>query len=163
MSRSSRRAGSDFERERSRGCWRVSFPRPSRWRLRSPPACGPPPGNCSASSWSGLCRNRKRSMNERSDRRVATWLALLLFGVYLLSLSGMLYSQDSMSMFSVTESVVKRGQFDTDQMWTLFKARNEIARDGESYAKYGYGTSLAAVPLYALALALPGVGLVQTT
>ncbi|MGE5264267.1 MAG: ArnT family glycosyltransferase [Acidobacteriota bacterium] len=102
-------------------------------------------------------------MNERSERRVAAWLALVLFGVYLLSFSGMLYSQDSMSMFSVTESVVKRGQFDTDQMWTLFKARNEIARDGESYAKYGYGTSLAAVPLYALALALAGVGLVQTT
>ena len=65
-------------------------------------------------------------------------------------------------MFSVTESFVKRGEFNTDQLWTLFKARDEIAHDGESYAKYGYGMSLFAVPLYVLAFALD-LGLVQTT
>ncbi|HEX7589226.1 MAG TPA: hypothetical protein VF478_12995 [Anaerolineae bacterium] len=102
-------------------------------------------------------------MLDRSDGVTAAWITLLLLGVYLLSFSGQLYSQDSMSMFSVTESVVKRGELNTDQMWTLFKARNEIASDGESYAKYGYGISLFAVPLYALALALPDFGLVQTT
>ncbi len=102
-------------------------------------------------------------MINRSDRIIAAWIALLLFGVYLLSFSGQLYSQDSMSMFSVTESAVKRGELNTDQMWTLFKARNEIAGDGESYAKYGYGDSLFAAPLYALALALPALGLTQTT
>ncbi len=103
-------------------------------------------------------------MINRTDRIVAAWIALLLFGVYLLSFSGQLYSQDSMSMFSVTESAIKRGELNTDQMWTLFKARNEIAADGESYAKYGYGISLFAAPLYALAWALPtGLGLVQTT
>ncbi|MBI4786377.1 MAG: hypothetical protein HY782_04955 [Chloroflexi bacterium] len=102
-------------------------------------------------------------MNARSDSSIAAWLALFLFGIYLLSFSGMLYSQDSQSMFSVAESFVKRGELNTDQMWTLFKARNELASDGESYAKYGYGISLVAVPLYALALALPGLGLVQTT
>jgi hypothetical protein len=100
---------------------------------------------------------------DRSDRIIAAWIALLLFGIYLLSFSGRLYSQDNMSMFSVTESLVKRGEFNTDQMWTLQKARNEIASDGESYAKYGYGASLFAVPLYALAFALPIFGLVQTT
>lgn len=98
------------------------------------------------------------------DTQIAVVLALLLFGIYLLSFSGVLYSQDSMSMFAVTESFVKRGEFNTDQLWTLFKARNEIAPDGESYAKYGYGTSLFAVPLYALALHLPfDLGLIQTT
>ena len=101
-------------------------------------------------------------MNARSDSSIAAWLALLLFGIYLLSFSGQLYSQDSQSMFSVAESFVKRGEFNTDQMWTLFKARNEIASDGESYAKYGYGVSLFAIPLYALALAVPGLGLAQT-
>jgi hypothetical protein len=99
----------------------------------------------------------------QSDRNVAVWLALLLFGVYLLTFSGRIDSHDSMSMFSVTESIVKRGSFDTDQMWTLFKARNELAPDGESYAKYGYGTSVLAAPFYALALAFPGLGLLQTT
>lgn len=103
-------------------------------------------------------------MNDRTDTLMAMWLALLLFGIYLLSFSGVLYSQDSMSMFSVTESFVKRGEFNTDQLWTLFKARNELAFDGESYAKYGYGTSLFAAPFYALALYLPfNLGLTQTT
>lgn len=97
-----------------------------------------------------------------TDRTIAAWLGLLLFGIYVLSFSGQIYSQDSMSMFAVTESFVKRGEFNTDQLWTLFKARNEIAPDGESYAKYGYGMSLFAVPLYALALALD-LGLAQTT
>jgi len=48
-------------------------------------------------------------------------------------------------------------------MWTLFKARDEIASDGESYRQVRLWISLFAVPLYALALALPGLGLVQTT
>ena len=103
-------------------------------------------------------------MTDRADAQVAVWLALILFGVYLLSFSGLLYSQDSMSMFSVTESFVKRGELNTDQLWTLFKARNEIALDDESYAKYGYGMSLFAAPLYALAFYLPfDLGLTQTT
>lgn len=102
-------------------------------------------------------------MSGRSDAALAFWLALLLFAVYLLSFSGQIYSADGLSMFSVTESLVKRGEFNTDQLWTLFKARNEIAADGESYAKYGYGPSLFGAPLYALALAVPGLGLVQTT
>lgn len=102
-------------------------------------------------------------MIERSDRTIAAWLGLFLFGIYLLSFSGRLYSQDGMAMFSVTESFVKRGEFNTDQLWTLFKARNEITSDGEVYAKYGYGTSLFAVPFYALALALPDLGLTQTS
>lgn len=102
-------------------------------------------------------------MTHRVDTARALWLALLLLGVYLLSFSGILYSQDSMSMFAVTESWVKRGEFNTNQLWTLFKARNEIAADGESYAKYGYGTSLFATPLYALAFYLPfDLGLSQT-
>lgn len=102
-------------------------------------------------------------MNERSDGRTAAWLALLLYGIYLLSFSGRFYSQDSMLMFSVTESFVKRGEFNADQMWTIYKARNELGPDGESYSKTGYGTSLLAAPLYAVARVVPGIGLVQTT
>ncbi|MBI5034484.1 MAG: hypothetical protein HZB51_28510 [Chloroflexi bacterium] len=102
-------------------------------------------------------------MSQSSDRRIALWLALILFGVYLLTYSGQIFSGDGMSMFSVAESFVKRGELNTDQLWTLFKSRNEIAADGESYAKYGFGTSLFIAPLYALALVLPGIGLVQTS
>lgn len=67
-------------------------------------------------------------------------------------------------MFSVTESFVKRGEFNADQLWTVYKARAELGPDGEAYSKTGYGASLFATLLYALALALPGdVGLAQTT
>ncbi|MEW5719117.1 MAG: hypothetical protein AB1817_10850 [Chloroflexota bacterium] len=102
-------------------------------------------------------------MRDRSERYGAAWLALLLLGIYLLTYSGQIYSGDGMSMFSVTESFVKRGEWNTDQLWTLFKSRGEIAADGESYAKYGCGTSLLIAPLYAFAQALPGLGLAQTT
>lgn len=102
-------------------------------------------------------------MENRSDNQIAAWLALFLFGIYLFSFSGRLYSQDSMLMFSLTESIVKRNEFSTDQMWTLYKARDELGIDGEAYSKTGYGTSLLAAPLYSVALALPDLGLVQTT
>ena len=103
-------------------------------------------------------------MDNRSDTSIAAWLALFLFGIYLLSFSGQFYSQDSQLMFSVTESFVKRGEYGADQMWTIYKARNELGPDGESYSKTGYGASLVAAPLYALGLELPGdLGLLQTT
>ncbi|MDE3091828.1 MAG: glycosyltransferase family 39 protein, partial [Chloroflexota bacterium] len=102
-------------------------------------------------------------MSNRSDNSIAAWIALFLFGVYLLSFSGRLYSQDSMLMVSVAESAAKRGEFSADQMWTLYKARGELGPDGEAYSKTGYGASLFALPLYLLALAVPGLGLVQTT
>ncbi len=103
-------------------------------------------------------------MNDHADSPIAAWIALLLFGIYLLSFSGQFYSQDSMLMFSVAESFVKRGEFSADQMWTIYKARNELGPDGEAYSKTGYGASLMAAPLYALGLALPGEpGLLQVT
>lgn len=98
------------------------------------------------------------------DLQIAVVLALLLFGIYLLSFSGVFYSQDSMLMYSVAESFVKRGEFSTDQMWSVYKARDELGPDGEAYSKTGYGAPLFAAPLYALALILPGnLGLSQTT
>lgn len=96
-----------------------------------------------------------------SDRVIAACLALLLFGIYLLSFSGRIYSSDGIQMLAVTDSLVKRAQVNTDQMWRFFRVKGDLGIDGESYAKYGYGTSLLAAPLYAVALALPEVGLEQ--
>lgn len=90
-------------------------------------------------------------------------LALLLFGVYLFSFNGRITSSDGLSMFAVTESFVKRGDLATDQMWTFFGTKSIAAPDGEVYSKYGYGTSLFAAPLYALALYVPFSGLMQVT
>lgn len=98
-----------------------------------------------------------------SDRVLAFLLALLLFGVYLLSFNGRITSSDGLSMFAVTESFIKRGDFSTDQMWTFFATKSSAAPDAEVYSKYGYGTSLFAAPLYALALFVPFSGLMQVT
>lgn len=98
-----------------------------------------------------------------SDRATASFLALLLFGIYLLSFNGRITSSDGLAMFAVTESVVKRGDLTTDQMWTFFGTKSIAAPDGEVYSKYGYGASLFALPFYALAFYLPFSGLMQVT
>ncbi len=102
-------------------------------------------------------------MPARSDRLVAVWLALLLFGVYLLVFSGRITSSDGLAMYAVTDSFIKRGEFSTDQLWTLFRTKSIAAPDGEVYSKYGYGTSLLAVPFYTLALFVPFAGMMQVT
>jgi hypothetical protein len=94
---------------------------------------------------------------------IAFFLALFLFGVYLLSFSGRITSSDGLAMFAVTESAVKRGDVSTDQMWTFFGTKSAPAPDGEVYSKYGYGTSLLAAPLYAIALYVPFFGLMSLT
>ncbi len=101
--------------------------------------------------------------NSSSDNAIAFFLALFLFGVYLLTFSGRITSSDGLSMFAVTESAVKRGDVSTDQMWTFFGAKSAPAPDGEAYSKYGYGTSLLAAPLYAIALYAPFFGLMSLT
>lgn len=98
-----------------------------------------------------------------SDRTVAFFVALFLFSVYLLSFNGRITSSDGLSMFAVTESFVKRGEFSTDQMWTLFGTKSVPPPNSEVYSKYGYGTSLLAAPFYALALYFPFSGLMQVT
>lgn len=102
-------------------------------------------------------------MVAHSPARLTVRLALTLFAIYLLSFGGRIYSSDGWSMLAVTESFVKRGEFSTDQMWTLFQTKGLPGPDGEAFAKYGYGTSLLAVPLYTVARLLPQVGLAQTT
>lgn len=98
-----------------------------------------------------------------SDTAISFWLGLFIFGIYLLAFSGRITSSDGLSMFAVTESAVKRGDVSTDQMWTFFGTKSAPAPDGEVYSKYGYGASLLAAPLYALALYVPYFGLMQLT
>jgi len=98
-----------------------------------------------------------------SDNAVTFFLALFLFGVYLLTFSGRITSSDGLSMFAVTESVMKRGDVSTDQMWTFFGQKSAPAPDGETYSKYGYGVSLLAAPLYVIALYAPFFGLMSLT
>ena len=101
-------------------------------------------------------------------RTLALSLGLFLFAVYLFSYRGGFHSIDEVSMFATTESMVKFGRFNTDQIawtqWTTSQAEAQgfFGRDGHVYSKKGLGLSLAQAPLYWLALLLPGLGMLQT-
>jgi hypothetical protein len=66
-----------------------------------------------------------------------------------------------MSRFSVTESLVKHGTFDTPQVWGSSN-QSPSSRDGKYYSKYGILPSLLAAPLYWIALHIEQLGLAQT-
>lgn len=101
-------------------------------------------------------------------RRIAIGLGLFLFAVYLFTYRGGFHSVDEVSMFAVTESLVKFGRVNTDQIawtqWTTSQAEAQgfFGPDGHVYSKKGLALSLAQAPLYWLALWLPGLGMLQT-
>ena len=108
-------------------------------------------------------------MPERAlHQGVALSLGLFLFAIYLLSYRGGFHSVDEVSTFAVTESLVKFGALNTDQIaWTQWvttqaEAQGFFGRDGHVYSKKGLAISLAQAPLYWLALILPGLGMLQT-
>ena len=102
------------------------------------------------------------------DNAIAICLTVLLFAVYLFTYRGGFHSIDEVSMFSVTESMVKRGAFDTNQIiwsqWTTSQreAQGFFGQDGDVYSKKGLVMSLLAMPFYWLALKVPGLGMLQT-
>ncbi len=104
----------------------------------------------------------------RRDTALALGVGLFLFAVYLLSYRGGFHSIDEVSMFAVTESMVKFGRLDTDQItWTQWTTSQREAQgffgiDGHVYSKKGLGMSLAMAPLYWLGLLIPGLGMLQT-
>lgn len=107
-------------------------------------------------------------MQKKNSRRlVGISLGLFLSAVYLLTYRGGFHSVDEISMFAVTESLVKFGQVNTDQIaWTQWatsqaEAQGFFGRDGHVYSKKGLALSLAQAPLYWLALHLPSVGMLQ--
>ncbi len=108
----------------------------------------------------GHARNQRRSL--------ALAIGLFLFSIYLFSYRGGFHSVDEVSMFAVTESLVKFGQVNTDQVawtqWTTSQAEAQgfFGRDGHVYSKKGLALSLAQAPLYWLALYAPGLGMLQT-
>jgi hypothetical protein len=111
---------------------------------------------------SGVPRIKQR------DVALALGVGFFLFAVYLLSYRGGFHSVDEVSMFAVTESLVKFGQLNTDQIaWTQWTTSQREAQgffgvDGHVYSKKGLATSLVMAPLYWLGLVIPGLGMLQT-
>jgi len=71
-------------------------------------------------------------------------------------------------MFAVAESLVKFGDYNTDQIaWTQWTTSQQEAQgffgvDGHVYSKKGLAISLVMAPLYWLGLVVPDLGMLQT-
>jgi hypothetical protein len=98
----------------------------------------------------------------------AVCLTLCLLAVYMFTYRGGFHSIDEVSMFAVTESLVKFGHVNTDQVaWTQWttsqrEAQGFFGQDGHVYSKKGLVFSLAMAPLYWLGWIIPGLGMLQT-
>jgi len=99
----------------------------------------------------------------KREKGVALALSLFLLAIYLLTYSGDIHSSDGLSMLSVTESLVRRGDYDTNQILWMGLQQGTFGRGGELYSGKGIGTSLVALPLAWLGLIVPFWGFVQTT
>ena len=99
----------------------------------------------------------------KREKGVALALSLFLLAIYLLTYSGDIHSSDGLSMLSVAESLVKRGDYDTNQILWMGLQQGTFGRGGELYSRKGLGTSLVALPLAWLGLIVPFWGFVQTT
>jgi len=100
-------------------------------------------------------------MNGRRDGQIAVCLFALLFSVYLLTFSGRYHASDEMSMLAATDSLARRGAWDTELIRWMGEQQGSFGPDGHLYSRKGIGTTLAALPLYWLAVQTEQVGNVQ--
>jgi len=100
-------------------------------------------------------------MTDRRDKLLAGCLFALLFSVYLLTFSGRYHSSDEMSMLAATDSLARRGAWDTELIRWMGEQQGSFSPDGHLYSRKGIGTTLAALPLYWLAIQTGQVGNVQ--
>ncbi len=107
------------------------------------------------------------SLVSRQSWQMAAAIFALLFAVYLLTYSGRIHVVDEAYILAASESLMK-GRLDVNQLaarqWDIPNPRDQIGTPGPSgdiYGKKGIGVSLAALPLFSLGAALPGVGAVH--
>ena len=95
------------------------------------------------------------------DRSIAFLLVCFLFCAYLLTYTGVIQSSDGLAMFATTESIVRGGEVDANQLLWMGLQQGSFGPDGDLYSRKGAGMSLLAVPLAWLAMLWSPVGLVQ--
>jgi hypothetical protein len=93
---------------------------------------------------------------------LALALFLFLLAVYLVTYSPRFHSSDGLAMFSLAESLVRRGEWDTDQIRWMGLQQGTFGLDGHLYSRKGAGVSLLEVPLAWLGLAVPAWGAATT-
>ena len=105
---------------------------------------------------------------DNSVTLVSIALLSLLIAVYLVTSSGGLHIADEVSLFSVTESLVKRGAFDTNSIawtqWVLAPAavQGAFGLAGDVFSKKGTAPSFVAIPFYLIGWILPTLSMLQT-
>jgi hypothetical protein len=103
-------------------------------------------------------------MNDNTPSRVLPLaLFLLLFSVYLLTYSPKFHSSDGLAMFATAESLVRRGEWDADQIRWMGLGQGIFGVDGHLYIRKGIGVSLLALPLVWLGMVVPIWGAATTT
>jgi hypothetical protein len=102
-----------------------------------------------------------RPRTRGGDAALAVALFALLFSLYLLTFSGIYHASDEMSMLAVTDSLARRGAWDIELLRWMGEQQGSYGPDGHLYGRKGIGTTLAALPLYWLALQVEGWGNVQ--
>ena len=95
------------------------------------------------------------------DRNIAFLIFGLLLACYLFTYTGVIDSSDGLSMFATAESIVRRGEIDTNQLLWMGLQQGSFGPDGELYSRKGLGMTLLALPLIWLAKLWPAIGLAQ--
>ncbi len=96
------------------------------------------------------------------DRSIAFLIAAFLLACYLITYTGVIQSSDGLAMFATTESMVRRGQVDANQLLWMGLQQGSFGPDGNLYSRKGLGMPLLAWPLVWLAHSWAALGLVQT-
>jgi len=89
-------------------------------------------------------------------------LFLFLFSIYLLTYSPRFDSSDGLAMFATAESLVRRGEWDADQIRWMGLGQGIFGPDGHLYVRKGVGVSLLALPLVWLGMIVPIWGAATT-
>lgn len=109
----------------------------------------------------GATERRRPGVPAAGDGPLILAVACLLFAVYLFTFSGGYHSSDEMSMLAATDSLARRGAWDINLLRWMGEEQGSFGPDGHLYSRKGIGTTLAALPLYWLALRMQDVGNVQ--
>lgn len=96
------------------------------------------------------------------DRSIAGVLFGLLLACYLVTYIGYIQSSDGLAVFATTESFVRRGEADMNQLLWMENQQGNIGPDGNLYSRKGLGMTLLAAPFVWLALIWQRLGLVET-
>ncbi len=96
------------------------------------------------------------------DRSIAFLIFGFLLACYLLTYTGVIQSSDGLSMFATTESMVRGGEIDSNQLLWMGLQQGTFGPDGNLYGRKGIGMALLALPLVWVALKWTALGLVQS-